>query len=174
MILLAYFCIDGAHNMEYIRDTYNELPRAGLMNNNSRPHIVSDIHSPVTGPSHLTRQEFGRRLLKLINAKGWRQADLARRAGIPRDAISKYIRGVIFPSPPKLEALAQALGVKSEELLPNIVEKTIDNDVAELEMKISTNSPKVAWLRVNRLVTTTTALKIMELLNDDKPLDVGE
>jgi hypothetical protein len=37
-------------------------------------------------------------------------------------------------------------------------------------MKVSTNTPNVAWLRVNRLVTLPTALKIAEALRvDDAP-----
>jgi len=33
---------------------------------------------------------------------------------------------------------------------------------------VSSQNPKIAWLRVNRLVTTRTALSIAELLNNDE------
>ncbi len=146
------------------------------MTRNDRTHIINDTLTAKTNlsPSHLTKQEFGRRLYALMTRKGWKQADLARRAGIPRDAVSKYINGKIFPTRLSLEAVAKALGMTAEELLPNTAENSIEADVPDIEMKISSTTPKVAWLRVNRLVTTTTALKIMELLNDDKPLDAGE
>lgn len=146
------------------------------MTRNDRTHILNDALTAKTNlsPSHLTKQEFGRRLYALMTRKGWKQADLARHAGIPRDAVSKYINGKIFPTRVSLEAVAKALGMTAEELLPNTAESSIEADVPDIEMKISSTTPKVAWLRVNRLVTTTTALKIMELLNDDKPLDAGE
>ncbi len=121
-------------------------------------------------PKHLSKQEFGRRLYRLMAAKGWHQSELARQAGIARDSASTYIRGVSLPEPGNLKLLADALGVDADDLLPNHVEAAIDNDVPSLEMKVSSSDARIAWLRVNRLVTTATAVKIVELLGaDDLP-----
>ncbi len=142
------------------------------MTNRVRTHITMDNSTP-SGliPKHLTKQEFGRRLHSASVKKGWSQSELARRSGIARDAISTYIRGKSLPTPPNLAALAKALGVPAEELLPNHIEAAIDNDMPSFEMKVSPSAPSTAWVRVNRLVTLATAVKIAELLEGDNVLD---
>jgi transcriptional regulator with XRE-family HTH domain len=59
------------------------------------------------------KAEFGLRLQKALNAKGWNQSELARRmaphlprTSIARDNISKYVRGKVLPQPLVLEAKA--------------------------------------------------------------------
>jgi hypothetical protein len=42
-----------------------------------------------------------------------------------------------------------------------------------MEMKVSPNMPGRAWLRINRLVTVRCALNIMEMLENDHPVDRG-
>ena len=124
-------------------------------------------------PKHLTKQEFGRRLYNLMVRKGWTQSELARQAGIARDSVSTYVRGRSLPEPLNLERLAKALGVSAAELLPNHMESAIDDDAPSLELKVSTANANLAWLRVNRLVTTRAAMEIMSILNDDElPEDV--
>lgn len=124
-------------------------------------------------PKHLTKQEFGRRLYGLMLKAGWNQSELARRATqagaaeVSRDNVSTYIRGTSLPTPPKLESLAKALKVLPETLLPNYIESAIDDDQPAFEMKVSGSNPGVAWLRVNRLVRTTTATEIAKLLEQD-------
>lgn len=143
------------------------------MARNSRSHF-GDGDSPTDAdlrPKHLTKQEFGRRLYRLMVGKGWTQSELARQADIARDSISTYIRGVSLPEPINLERLAAALGVSPIELLPNRIEAAIDEDAPSLELKISTANSKVSWLRVNRLVSTATAMKVVQMLNDDDTSD---
>lgn len=118
-------------------------------------------------PKHLTKQEFGRRLYELTLAKGWRQSDLARKADIQRNAISTYVLGKALPTPVNLHKLAKALGVKSEELLPNHAESAIESDNPALSMQVSPGAPEKAWLRVNQLVRTTTAVEVIKLLQAD-------
>lgn len=119
-------------------------------------------------PKALTRQEFGRRVYQLMLAKGWRQSDLARRSGLGRDSISTYIRGRSFPEPVSLQKMAKALGVTSEELLPNTIASAIDAEHPAIELKQATGQPGMAWLRVNRLVSISTAARIIDLLKDEK------
>ena len=137
------------------------------MAKNIRTHIGDSLTDQDLRPKHLTKQEFSQRLHRLMKAKGWYQSELARRAGVARDSVSTYMRGVSLPDPTNLEKLAKALGVETVELLPNHVEAAIDNDVPSLEMKVSTSDPGLAWLRVNRLVSTATCFKIIELLGND-------
>jgi transcriptional regulator with XRE-family HTH domain len=133
-----------------------------------RSHIALKADPPVSlTPKHLSRQEFARRLYRLMIGKGWHQSELARRAGVPRDAISTYVRGTAMPTPTNLEKIAKALGVTAEELLPNIIESAIDEDNPSIDLKVSPGAPNTAWLRVNRLVSLTTGAKIIELLEED-------
>lgn len=150
--------------MRYKRHT-NSL--GAVMAKNVRTHIGDSQTDPDLRPKHLTKQEFGKRLYKLMVAKGWHQSELARKAGVTRDSVSTYIRGVSLPEPGNLELLAKALDVDPVELLPNHIEAAIDNDVPSLEMKVSASDPKIAWLRVNRLVSTATCVKVVELLGAD-------
>lgn len=118
-------------------------------------------------PKHLTKQEFGRRLYRLMTARGWNQSELARQAQITRDAVSTYIRGVSLPEPKNLQKLAETFGMSVEQLLPNQAEMSIDRDPPAIEMKVSALNPSVCWLRINRLVETENALQIMTLLRND-------
>lgn len=137
-----------------------------------RTHILTDAASDVKlAPKHLTKQEFGKRLYNLMLRKGWHQSELSRQSGLPRDSISVYVRGKSLPTPASLILLSDALGVKPEELLPNHTESAIDADNPAMEMKVSPNAPNVAWLRINRLVSIRTALKIMQMVEDDDASD---
>jgi transcriptional regulator with XRE-family HTH domain len=118
-------------------------------------------------PKHLAKEEFARRLYKLMLDRGWRQADLARQADLPRNAISVYMRGASLPTPNNLEKLAQAFDMKPETLLPNYTESAIERDNPEMEMRVSPGDSSKAWLRINRLVHTSTAVKILALLESD-------
>jgi transcriptional regulator with XRE-family HTH domain len=115
----------------------------------------------------LAKDEFARRLYKLMIDKGWRQADLARHAGLPRNAISVYLRGASLPNPESLKALAKAFDMEPGLLLPNYTESAIERDNPEIEFRVSPADPKKAWLRINRLVYTSTAIKIMALIEAD-------
>lgn len=133
-----------------------------------RSHIPADARSePSLAPKHLTKQEFGRRLYRLMINKRWTQSELARKADMSRDNISRFVRGTSLPTPQSLEKLAKALGVNEEELFPNQIESAIDADNPSFEFKESPGMPGVAWIRVNRLVTIATALKIADLLSND-------
>lgn len=137
-----------------------------------KTHLVDDgASSAVLTPKHLTKQEFGRRLYKLMLDRGWNQSELGRRAELPRDAISVYIRGKSLPSPLNLAALARAFGVPETDLLPNQAESAMDEEHPAFELRASAGNANLAWLRVNRLVTFSTGLKIAELLEQDNAAD---
>lgn len=125
----------------------------------------------ILAPRFITKAEFGRRLHQLLLRKGWTQSELARRAGLPRDSISTYVRGTVFPSRLSLDKVAAALGVESESLLPNIVEgATARSAHPSFEMKATETEPGRVWLRVDRAVSFSTAAKIAALLDEDEPV----
>lgn len=133
-----------------------------------RTHIIDGNFTPSgLSPSELTLQEFSRRLYRLMLKKGWTQAELARQSGVSRDGVSGYIRGLHMPTHEKVNDLAKALGVKPEELLPNVAQSAIEEDTPSLELKVSTSDPSRSWLRVNRLVTTEAAGEVISILNRD-------
>ena len=65
------------------------------------------------------KDAFAKKVYKLMLAKGMNQSELARAAGLERNRISAYVRGVAFPTGLSLTKLAGALGVKPGELLPD-------------------------------------------------------
>lgn len=69
--------------------------------------------------------EFARRLQAAMDKKGWNQSELARNASlhmeegeINRDLISRYINLKNFPHPKNLAAIAAALGMDKDDLMP--------------------------------------------------------
>lgn len=139
----------------------------------TRTHVaVNDTQTPTRlAPKHLAKEEFGRRLYRLMLARGWNQSETARRAGLARDKISVYVTGKAMPTPANAKILAELFGISLDELLPNHAESAIDADNPSFEMKVSVGAPNTAWLRVNRLVSMSTAVKIAELLQNDDVLN---
>lgn len=125
------------------------------------------------------KMEFARRLQAQMILKGWNQSELARRAsallpkpvkgqkrgasGIGRDSISHYMRGKMLPLPVYLDALAKALGVRPEDLMPTAAPGMIE--APPFEMKGMPGGRM--YLRINRTVSSSTAAKIMELLSKE-------
>jgi transcriptional regulator with XRE-family HTH domain len=139
----------------------------------TRDHIpeIADGETLDVVPRPVTKHEFGRTLHGHLAAKGWNQSDLARYSGLTRDSVSRYLLGKSFPRPPALRAMAKALGLNPEQLLGNYVIDAIREDPASFDIKTSVNAPNMAWLRVERMVSLSTALKIGQLLQDDEKTD---
>lgn len=138
------------------------------MVNKLRSHVPMDSKSNSDlAPKHLLKQEFGQRIYRLMLANGWNQSQLAKRADLPRDSISTYIRGVTMPTPQSVKKLADVLNVEPHELMPNHVESAIEHDEPAIEIRASASAPGISWLRINRAVSTATALKIAMLLEGD-------
>lgn len=142
------------------------------MANYPRHHLPPTDHDDGTA-RHLTRQEFARRLSSVIMERGWSQSDLARAAGLGRDAISTYVRGRSLPGPLNLRKLADALGMSPHQLLPNAAENAVDNDVPAFEMRAAVGHPDQVWVRLNRQLTLRQALAIARVL-DAESADEGE
>lgn len=124
---------------------------------------------PSDSPAEITKLEFGRRLAAKLLEVGWNQSDLARAAGLGRDAISTYVRGRSFPEPKSLKAIAEALRMQPQELLPNEVALAMRSDTAPmLEIKQAAGYPDRVYLRVNRLVSLEQAAQIFQILKSEK------
>lgn len=133
-------------------------------------HVVAEKDEAPTArrestPRHLSKQEFARRLFARMSRRHLQQADLARLAGISRNNVSTYIRGQCFPNRKNLEALAEALDCTPEELLPNVTELALTTEVAPaVQFTQSSGDPRKSWITINRLLATSVALEIMQLI----------
>jgi len=68
---------------------------------------------------------FGSRVKELREARGWSLSDLARRAAISRSYLFQIENDSSSPTGPKIQALADALGVLAGELLGEDLQDTI-------------------------------------------------
>lgn len=134
----------------------------------TRYHLDEMPKDSTLVPRRLEKEEFGRRLWKLMRARGWNQSELARQADLPRDSVSVYVRGKSLPSAKSLSRLAEALDTTPGDLLPNTIADPISEDQPSIDMRVSPGAPHVAWLQVNRLVSTATAVKVVELVTADR------
>lgn len=130
------------------------------------------LHSRLTED---VKVEFGRRLQSNLIRKGWNQSDLARFAtakvpgkgkekrSIGRDLIGLYIRGAAFPNPIYLQAIADALGVTTDQLVPvGSMLPRPDDDLRPFSLQQL--DAERAHVRLNRTVSTKTANAIFDLL----------
>lgn len=129
---------------------------------------------PADSSTGEAKVEFARRLQQRMRAKGFTQTDLANRASermpgdavIGKDSISLYIRGKSFPGPTRVQALADALGTTAEELIPTRGVKTAEGAHPSVAVKEAEDGQ--AWIRINKKVKWTTAVKVLELLKTEE------
>lgn len=117
--------------------------------------------------------EFASRLQHHMTRKGWNQSETARQAALHmpdkkfgRDNVSNYVRGLVMPGPLHLEALAKALGVKPDDLLPHREAPNAEQSVSPVTMTESGDGR--VWLRINQTTDYKTALKVLSLLKGDQ------
>lgn len=120
-----------------------------------------------TSPRTLAKEELAKRLYGLMVRKGWRQADLARVAGLPRDSVSVYLRAKSLPDAVNAQKLADALGITVADLLPSLPQLSFkESATPTFDLSVNPGTPTMAWLRINRTMPLAVALKIAELLQD--------
>lgn len=69
---------------------------------------------------------LGQKIKQLRESREWSQAELARRAGITKSAISTYELGIRTPSADVVCAFAKAFGVSSDYLLGIAERRTVE------------------------------------------------
>lgn len=77
---------------------------------------------------HPESDSFARRLQRALEQSGTTQAALARAADVDQSSISRYLRGQCEPNLRQFRSIAQALGMKPADFLPD--EKPADPIVA--------------------------------------------
>ncbi len=119
-------------------------------------------------PKAMSLREFGHRLDEMLLDRGWSQADLHRKAGLSKDTISKWVAGKVDPSPRNLGVVAKAFGMSIDELYPHYMDN-LDNAAQRSRggVEFVSNDSKMGTLTVDRVVSTETAMKILDLLKND-------
>lgn len=123
------------------------------------------------GSRDMVRVEFGRRLSAALLAKRpdpWSQADLARAAGLGRDAISTYVRGRSFPEPSSLKRISDALGMKPEDLVPGLEGIRAEGQVPAFSVRSIAGREGMMWLQINQAVTMEQVEGIVAVLRRPK------
>lgn len=91
---------------------------------------------------------FAKNMKKIMKEKGITGAELAKKTGFSKAAISQYLNNINTPSPERVEAIAETLGVTVEEL----------NAVAD-------DSPEIPNPQSIQPVTTITVKRAAKLLH---------
>ena len=65
----------------------------------------------------LTMLDLGQKVRRLRESRDWSQAELARRAGVTKSAISTYELGIRTPSADVVCAFAKVFGISADYLL---------------------------------------------------------
>lgn len=133
---------------------------------------------PAGAPHDAALVEFGSKLQDLMNKKGWTQSDLARAAAkfmpdkkFNRDNVSQYVRGLSFPLPMRLNAIAKALGVPVEDLRPAGLPGAGSKN-PPLELRAIGDG--MAWLHVNQAIPMDVAMQIVSILGKRNGTDQGK
>lgn len=135
--------------------------------------VSSDNETDAFAHKDVIKREFGQRLRRFLVQKGMSQTDLAKAAAkyspdkqFGRDLVSSYINGRYVPNPVNLEAMAKALGITSDELLPQANNLPRRGETTP-PLDIRVLGEDRASLRVNQVVSLQCALKVAQLINDD-------
>ncbi len=84
-----------------------------------------------------------RRISEARKAKGMTQEELAAKAEISPTHIGVIERGLKTPNLDTFVAIANALGVSSDALLQDVVDKSCENTATELSALIADQSPEM-------------------------------
>lgn len=122
----------------------------------------------VAEPAIDSRRAFARRLQNLAGARGWGVTELSRNAGLPRDVINAYWRGVAVPRPGRVAAIARALGTTPAQLLgrpdtSQVAEET-GPTVPHIVMTTLVGTENRAHLTLDLELPFDTVVEIMELI----------
>lgn len=138
----------------------------------SEPISKEDLTwDPANGypPEHV-RIAIGRKIAQLLEEKGWKQSELAKRANIGRDSISLYVRGKTVPTPASLGKIANALGVAPDDIAPLLGQSTVARFEAAGDMlspvALNLLQGGKARLRVDAIVDAEIAIKVVAMVQE--------
>ena len=115
-------------------------------------------------PRDVAKKTFSKQLWRLMLRRGLTQAELGRKAGIGRDLINRYVKGMSLPGEQMAHKLALALDVRVADLYPASIEATLDAEGPAIELRQSLADPTKAHLRINMELPYTVALSVLALI----------
>lgn len=118
-------------------------------------------------PHTISAQEFGKRVYKAMQNKGWRQSDLARAADLSRENISGYVNGRNMPTRHSLVKLAKALGVQPDDLLPNHTLGVPHFEETAFSISLIPDQPGKANVYLKKVMSMDAASKIATIVSED-------
>ncbi len=110
--------------------------------------------------SKAAKLQFSEKLKSAMDAKGLHASELARRASLPRDHISRYLRAESLPQPQALSAIEEALDVDLGPLPPRYGRR----ESAANEVQMVIDSANRAHLTFDKTVSIEAARRILEIL----------
>jgi len=116
------------------------------------------------------RQEFARRLLKLLADRQMSQSDLARATSMSKDAISTYCRGRSLPQPEVLSRICHTLSVDAAELLP----RRFDTASMAMPLRMTMLEDGRVRLELAQTMSMATATAIIDMLVKENAPVVAE
>jgi transcriptional regulator with XRE-family HTH domain len=128
----------------------------------------------------LELERFARKLHEAIVSRNMSPSDLAAEVwgrttdsrgysvAKGRDRISVYLQGKSVPDPKNLAKIAEVLGMKVEELAPDITASTVEKENPEIAMTAIAGHADKVFLRVNKLVSLELAARIISMLSESK------
>jgi len=128
---------------------------------------TKDFHAASATPD-ACRRELGERVCEELQRLGWRQGDLALAAGVAKGEASRISKGRRIPGQPKLQAVAAALGLAEDDLLPGIADWRAGTADARPQEVITTSysRPGRVWIELRCELPTATALEIQRLAHE--------
>ena len=125
-------------------------------------------------------ENFARRLHQAMTAKRLSQSDLARKiwgsttdkrgynVAKNRDRISTYLRGEALPDTRNMQALADALGMTTAELAPDISSAAVEAQNPEIQMTAIAGHSEKVYLRLNKMLPLPVAVRIVSLIAEEE------
>ncbi|WP_322893490.1 MULTISPECIES: helix-turn-helix transcriptional regulator [unclassified Yoonia] len=130
------------------------------------PGAGPDWDPAASYPPDRIKLNVGKRIQDRLYELGWKQTELAEKAELGRDSISLYIRGKNLPGPRNLKKVADALGVKVNDLAPELQNATRTRQ-ADYGPQAFSQTPDGRWqVRIDRLIDQKTMLKILSALDE--------
>jgi len=138
---------------------------------NMAPAGSDEIHSMSLRAREMAKLHLSRRIKLWLADNDMTASDLARKSGLPRDHISRYILMRTFPTEDSLQKLARGMGLDPSELAPSRAALYVVAENPTVSMSISPDNPGKAWLKIEQLVDRKTAQKIIDMLHADNDSD---
>jgi transcriptional regulator with XRE-family HTH domain len=133
----------------------------------------AELNADAYAHRDVIKWEFATQLRRHLLSRNWSQTDLANAAAkkmpdgkFGRYLISGYVNAQYLPHPLNLAAMAAALKVKTEDLLPQGGSNLPKRGEATPPQDLRVLGDGRASLRINQVVTMELALKILQLLNE--------